>query len=138
VGHDDSKRLVNDMSTRLLLVEDEPDILLIARASLKRAGFEVITARDGLAALRAVVAERPAVIVLDCMMPELDGFETCARLQADPATREIPIVFLTAKSDPSEHHKCVALGAVGCITKPFDPLRLGEQVKALVLASHQE
>jgi CheY-like chemotaxis protein len=119
------------MSGRLLLVEDEPDILLIGRASLKRAGFDVVTARDGLQALAAVAEERPSVIVMDCLMPELDGFETCARLQADPATREIPIVFLTARSDTATHQRCLALGAVGCIAKPFDPLRLGEQVKAL-------
>ena len=72
------------MSIRILLVEDEPDILLIARAALKRAGLSVATATDGAAALRAVADERPDLILLDWMMPELDGYETCARLKSDP------------------------------------------------------
>jgi CheY-like chemotaxis protein len=119
------------MSIRVLLVEDEPDIMLIARAALKRAGLNVITATDGVAALTAVASDRPDLILLDWMMPELDGFETCARLKADPATHDIPVVFLTAKTDESARAKCLELGALGCIPKPFDPLALGGQVVAL-------
>jgi CheY-like chemotaxis protein len=119
------------MSIRVLLVEDEPDILLIARAALKRSGLDVVTATNGADALSAVADERPDLILLDWMMPELDGFETCARLKADPDTQEIPVVFLTAKTDESARATCMALGALGCIAKPFDPLALGGQVLAL-------
>jgi len=119
------------MSIRILLVEDEPDILLIARAALKRVGLSVATATDGAAALRAVADERPDLILLDWMMPELDGYETCARLKADPDTQQIPVVFLTAKTDERARAKCMELGALGCIAKPFDPLALGDQVLAL-------
>ena len=119
------------MSIRVLLVEDEPDILLIARAALKRSGLHVVTATDGAAALTAVANDRPDLILLDWMMPELDGFETCGRLKANPETRDIPVVFLTAKTDEGARAKCLALGALGCIAKPFDPLALGDQVLAL-------
>jgi CheY-like chemotaxis protein len=119
------------MSIRVLLVEDEPDIMLIARAALKRSGLEVLTATDGAAALAAIANDRPDLVLLDWMMPELDGFETCARLKANPDTREIPVVFLTAKADAAARQKCLALGALGCIAKPFDPLALGEEVRAL-------
>jgi two-component system, OmpR family, response regulator len=123
------------MSLRALLVEDEPDIQLIARAALKRAGFDVTIAGDGLQALAAVAGASFDVIVMDCNLPALDGFAACARLKENPATRSIAVVFLTAKADASAHERCLALGAVGCIAKPFNPLRLGDQVKTLLTAS---
>lgn len=119
------------MSPRLLLVEDEPDIRLIARAALMRAGFDVLTAENGADAIDLAVSQTPDVIVLDWMLPEVDGFETCGRLKADPATARIPVVFLTARTSPDDQARCLALGALGCITKPFNPLSLGDQVKAL-------
>jgi len=117
---------------RLLLAEDEPDVQLIARLSLKKAGFQVTTANNGLEALERVGVERPDVILLDWMMPDLDGFETCRRLKADPETREIPIIFLTAKVQESEVARALALGAAGCIGKPFDALTLGSQVRTIL------
>ena len=120
------------MSGHLLLVEDEPDIQLIARASLKRAGFQVVPASNGLEALAAVAVSRPDLIVMDCMMPELDGFETCARLKGDVSTRDIPVIFLTARADAAAQTRCMALGALGCIAKPFNPLQLGDQIGALL------
>jgi DNA-binding response OmpR family regulator len=119
------------MRARVLLVEDEPDIRLIARAALARAGFDVVTAATGVEALTWVAAERPDLIVLDWMLPDLNGPDTCVRLKADPASADIPIVFLTAKNDATDHARCAALGAVGCITKPFNPLNLGDQVMSL-------
>jgi CheY-like chemotaxis protein len=123
------------MSLRALLVEDEPDIQLIARAALKRAGFEVTIAGDGLQALDAAAGASFDVIVMDCNMPALDGFAACARLKANPATCSVAVVFLTAKADAVAEERCRALGAVGCIAKPFNPLRLGDQVKTLLTAS---
>jgi CheY-like chemotaxis protein len=117
---------------KLLLVEDEPDVQLIARLSLKRGGFHVTTAENGVEALSRVAIDRPDVILLDWMMPEMDGFETCTRLKADPATRDIPVIFLTAKVQESEVAKALALGAAGCIGKPFNALTLGSQVRTIL------
>lgn len=123
------------MRTRVLLVEDEPDIRLIARAALARGGFQVETAADGDAALESVAAARPDAIVLDWMLPTLDGFEVCARLKADAATRAIPIVFLTARSNEADRDRCLSLGAIGCIPKPFNPLTLARDLRALLDAT---
>ena len=117
---------------KLLLAEDEPDVQLIARLSLKKAGFKVTTVGNGLEALERVAVDRPDVILLDWMMPDMDGFETCKRLKGDPATRDIPVVFLTAKVQESEVAKALALGAVGFIGKPFDALTLGNQVRTIL------
>jgi DNA-binding response OmpR family regulator len=117
---------------KLLLVEDDPDIQLVARAALKRAGFTVSTASNGSAALDQVRAERPDVILLDWMMPEMDGTEVCRRLKADPQTTDIPVIFLTARSQQSEIARGLALGAAGYIVKPFDALALGTQVRAVL------
>ena len=122
------------MTTRVLLAEDDPDIQLVARMSLKRAGFDVTVAGDGNEALRRAAESKPDVILLDWMMPELDGLETCARLKADSALRDVPVIFLTAKSQESEIARGLALGALGYITKPFDALTLGARVRELITA----
>ena len=117
---------------KVLLAEDEPDVQLIARLSLKKAGFTVATVANGLDVLRRVAEERPDVILLDWMMPDMDGYETCRRLKADPATAAIPVVFLTARVQEAEVARAMALGAVGCIGKPFDALALGKKVLELL------
>ncbi len=130
MGHDETKGVPDRM--KVLLAEDEPDVQLIARLSLKKAGFQVVTVGNGIEALARVTEERPDVILLDWMMPDMDGFETCRRLKADPATQPIPVIFLTAKVQESEVAKALALGAAGCIGKPFDALTLGDQVRAVL------
>ncbi len=121
--------------TKLLLAEDDPSIQLVARLSLKRAGFDVTVAANGVEALACVAADRPDVILLDWMMPEMDGPTVCARLKADPATRDIPVVFLTARTQQNELQHGLTLGAIGYITKPFDALALGARVHELLGAS---
>jgi CheY-like chemotaxis protein len=116
----------------VLLAEDEPDVQLIARLSLKKAGFTVVTADNGLEALERVAKVRPDVVLLDWMMPEMDGFETCQRLKSDQETRSIPVIFLTAKVQEAEVARAMALGAAGCIAKPFDAMTLGEQIRAIM------
>ena len=116
----------------LLLAEDEPDVQLIARLALQRAGFTVATAGGGLEAIRRVAETRPDVILLDWMMPGLDGFETCRRLKADPVTSAIPVIFLTARVQEGELARAMAIGAAGCIGKPFDALALGSQVRHIL------
>jgi DNA-binding response OmpR family regulator len=120
------------MSLKALLAEDDPDIQLVARLSLKRAGFQVVLATNGAEALQQVSSERPDVALLDWMMPELDGLEVCRRLKADPATAAIPVIFLTARSQEQELKTGLRMGAIGYITKPFDALTLGDRVKELL------
>ena len=117
---------------KLLLVEDDPDIQLVARAALKRAGFQVQVAGNGVAALDAVSADRPDVVLLDWMMPEMDGPEVCRRLKNNSLTTSIPVIFLTARSQQAEIARGLAMGAAGYIVKPFDALTLGDEVRALL------
>jgi DNA-binding response OmpR family regulator len=123
------------MSLSAVLAEDDPDIQLVARLALQRAGFDVRVVGSGLAALDAVRERPPDVVLLDWMMPGLDGPETCRRLKAAATTAGIPVIFLTAKSQESEIQRGLSLGAVGYITKPFDALTLGQQVKDLLAVS---
>jgi CheY-like chemotaxis protein len=116
----------------VILAEDDLDIQLVARLALKRAGFVVKVVSNGLEALDAVQQQTPDVILLDWMMPELDGPETCRRLKSDTVTASIPIVFLTAKSQEAEIQRGLSLGAAGYVTKPFDALTLGQHVKDIV------
>ena len=116
----------------VILAEDDLDIQLVARLALKRAGF---TSRSSATGRKRSMrqAEPPDVILLDWMMPELDGPETCRRLKADPATASIPVIFLTAKSQEAEIQRGLSLGAAGYVTKPFDALTLGQHVKDIEL-----
>ena len=117
---------------RLLLVEDDSAIQIIARAALRRGGFDVTVVDNGAAALDAVRQSPPAVILLDWMMPGMDGAEVCRRLKADGATADVPVIFLTARSQESEIAAGLALGALGYIVKPFDAIALGQQVRDLL------
>lgn len=119
------------MATRVLLAEDDPDIQLVARLALRKAGFEVTAVGDGAAAVTRAGADRPDLILLDWMMPVMDGPEACRRLKADPTTADIPVIFLTAKSQEKEIAGGLALGACGYLTKPFDALTLGAKVREL-------
>lgn len=123
------------MSLAVILAEDEPDIQLVARLALKRAGFEVRIVDNGAEAIAAAGERLPDVILLDWMMPTMDGPTACAKLKANPATAGVPVIFLTARSQESEILKGLALGAAGYITKPFDALTLGDQVLALIGSS---
>ncbi|MFQ5816356.1 MAG: response regulator [Terriglobia bacterium] len=118
---------------KVLLAEDEEDIRRLAHMSLSRGGsWEILVARDGEECLALARAARPDVILLDAKMPRLDGYEACQRLKADPVTAAIPIIFLTASVQEHETHRGLALGAIGYLTKPFDPLKLRAQVVDLL------
>lgn len=121
----------------VILAEDDPDIQLVARLALKRAGFIVKVVGNGQEALDAIREQPPDVVLLDWMMPELDGPETCRQLKADPITAGIPIIFLTAKSQEAEIQRGLSLGAAGYVTKPFDALALGRQVREIVENTRQ-
>ena len=117
---------------RVLVAEDDPDILAVVALSLGRVGgMEVTCCADGLAALEQVLAVAPDLILLDVMMPELDGLETLARLRADPRTAMIPVVFMTARVQPQDLEMYHAQGALAVIAKPFDPMTLAQQLRRL-------
>ena len=118
---------------KVLLAEDDEDIQKVARMSLQfQAQWEVVVVSNGQECLDKVRTERPDLILLDAMMPRVDGYEACRRLKADPATRHIPVIFLTAKAQESGIRKGLALGAVGYLVKPFDPMRLAAQVRQIL------
>ncbi len=122
------------MSARtILLIDDDEMILRIARVALaKVGGSRALLATSGAEGLALAAAESPDVIVLDVMMPGMDGPATLERLRADAATRLIPVVFLTAKARPEDVESLLALGAAGVVTKPFDPMTLHAEILALV------
>ncbi|MFQ5927674.1 MAG: response regulator [Terriglobia bacterium] len=117
---------------KVLLAEDEEDIRRLAQMSLARGGWEILLAQDGEECLALARTSRPDVILLDAKMPRLDGFEACRRLKADPATASIPIIFLTASAQEREIQQGLAMGAIGYLTKPFDPIELRNQVVELL------
>jgi len=118
------------MTLRLLCADDEEDIRTILQLALGLdPEFEVELVESGEAALaRARVAKYDAIL-LDGMMPGLDGYETCRRLKAEPATAGIPVVFLTAKTQRAEVERALTLGAVACLMKPFDPMTLAAELR---------
>ncbi|MBI2816259.1 MAG: response regulator [Acidobacteria bacterium] len=118
---------------KVLLVEDDEDIQKVARISLQfRGGWDVTLAMDGEQCLSAAAKERPDLILLDCMMPKMDGYEACRRLKQDPALRDIPVIFLTARAQETEVKKGLLLGAIGYLIKPFNPMSLAAEIKQIL------
>jgi CheY-like chemotaxis protein len=113
---------------RVLVADDEPAMRLLCRVNLQVEGVEVLEARDGAEALEIAMQERPDLLLLDVMMPRMDGWEVARRLADDPATRSIPILFMTALAGLDDRRRGLVAGGVGYIVKPFDPIRLGERV----------
>jgi len=118
------------MPHRLLVIDDEDDIREVASLSLELTqGWTVKTASGGSAGTALALSMEPDAILLDVMMPDMDGPTTFGILQQQGATRSIPVIFLTAKVQAAEREKLMQLGARGIIPKPFDPLTLGQQIK---------
>jgi len=116
---------------KILLVEDNHDIRTIVKAALESVGgFEVRACESGAEALEALAGFEPQLILLDVMMPDLDGPGVLARFRERPDTAGIPVVFLTAKATKDEVQRLRALGAADVLTKPFDPMTLHEKVRA--------
>lgn len=116
-------------SRRVLIVDDEDDIREVAEVCLHLiGGWEVLTARSGAEGIAAAGREQPDAILLDVMMPDLDGPATFQRLQADEATRHIPVILLTAKVQAVDRRRFADLGVRGVIAKPFDPLTLSRDI----------
>ena len=117
---------------RILVVDDEVYIVHILDFSLGMEGYEVLTAFDGEQAVETALAQKPDLIVLDIMMPKLDGYETCRRLKASAITRDIPVILLSAKGRNIDQKIGFDAGADDYITKPFSPRRLVERINAML------
>jgi DNA-binding response OmpR family regulator len=120
------------MKEKILVVDDEPDALDLIQFNLKGAGYDVVTAADGAEALKKARASQPSLVVLDVMLPEVDGLEVCKTLRREPATASIPIIMLTAKAGEIDRVLGLELGADDYLTKPFSPRELVLRVKALL------
>lgn len=112
------------MGKRILVVDDERHIVRLVQVNLERAGYEILTAYDGVEALEKVKTESPDMVVLDVMMPRMDGFEVLKNLQADPRYQNIPVIMLTAKAQDADIFKGWASGVSSYLTKPFNPREL--------------
>jgi len=117
---------------RVLVVDDERDILELVKYNLDREGYHVTTVATGEDALAAARAKLPDIVILDLMLPGVDGLEVCRRLKGDPRTRHIPIVMLTAKGDEADVVTGLELGAADYVTKPFSPRVLTARIRAVL------
>jgi DNA-binding response OmpR family regulator len=118
---------------KILVAEDEQDIQKVIRITLKfKGGFDVKFANNGLEVLDLVKETRPDLIILDVMMPRMDGYETCRTLKAQSETADIPVVFLTAKAQEKEIEEGLKLGALDYIKKPFEPDEFVSKVKSIL------
>ena len=120
------------MKSRILVVDDEPEAVELVEFNLQKAGFLVITATDGAAALKKARSDQPDLIVLDLMMPEIDGLEVCKILRRDSATARIPIIMLTARAAEVDRIVGLELGADDYVTKPFSPRELVLRVNKIL------
>ena len=120
------------MKPKILVVDDEPDALEVLGFKLKEAGYEPLLAKDGARALQSARDDRPALIVLDLMLPEIDGLEVCKILRRDAATAAIPIIMLTARAAEVDRVVGLELGADDYVTKPFSPRELVLRIKKLL------
>jgi DNA-binding response OmpR family regulator len=120
------------MPTRVLVIDDEAPIRLLCRVNLEAEKMEVLEASDGPSGLQIAREETPDVILLDVMMPGLDGWRVAERLIEDPETHEIPIIFLTARAEFRDRARGLDIGGVDYVTKPFNPVELPDLVRGLL------
>jgi CheY-like chemotaxis protein len=119
-------------SKRILVCDDDPVILRLLQVNLELEGFEVLLAHHGEKAVEMASVEHPDLVILDIMMPRMDGYQTCEAIKGQDDTKDIPIVFLSAKAQHSDVEKGKSFGVEDYLTKPFDPSELIELVERLV------
>jgi DNA-binding response OmpR family regulator len=119
---------------RILIVDDEPNIVLSLEFLMQREGYQVATAADGDAALEALAARAPDLVILDVMLPKMNGFDVCRRIKANPRWKGIRVLILTARGRDTEVSKGLGLGADLYVTKPFSTKELMAQVRELLAA----
>ena len=127
----------HDPALRVLLVDDEPDQIELYRYGLEDAGYVVLKATDGGAAIAIARAIRPAVVVLDLRMPDIDGWQVCAALKADSRTSGIPIVILTAAASPTLAEDAARAGCAAALLKPCYPTDLARTLRAVIAAAQK-
>jgi DNA-binding response OmpR family regulator len=120
------------MPKKILLVDDSSTILMMETMILKKGPYALITAGDGAEAVALAQTDRPDLILMDVVMPKVDGFEACRRLRADPATREIPVIMVTTRGEAENIQRGFDSGANDYLTKPINGLELLAKVKALL------
>ena len=120
------------MKPKILVVDDEPDAVELIEFNLKQAGYDVVSAADGAEALKKARSAQPSLVILDIMLPEIDGFEVCKLLRRDPVTVNIPILMLTAKAAEIDRVLGLELGGDDYVTKPFSPRELILRVKKIL------
>jgi len=121
----------------ILVVDDEKHIVRLVEVNLRRAGYEVLKAYDGKEALEVIAGQKPDMIILDVMMPQMDGFEVLKELRGNPETAEIPVIMLTAKAQDADVFRGWQAGVDSYLTKPFSPMELLTFVKR-IFASGEE
>ena len=121
----------------VLVVEDDPEINELVGAYARLAGFEYRRALDGSTALRAAEQRPPDAVVLDLMLPDIDGFEVCRRLKSEPRTRAVPVIMLTALTDDASRRRGIECGCIEYLTKPFDPDHLVETLTRHAKPGHK-
>lgn len=119
------------MPAKILVVDDEPDVCSVLHLLLSRSGYGVVAASSGMECLVKARGERPDLILLDIMMPEMDGWETLKLLKLDGATSQIPVVIVSARAEPKDKIRGLQEGAVDYITKPFGAREILERVEAI-------
>jgi CheY-like chemotaxis protein len=118
--------------TKVLVVDDEPNILMSLEFLMRKSGYEVFIARNGAEALQLVDEQQPSVLVLDIMMPEVDGYEVCQYIQTSPLLQHIRVIFLSAKSKEADIEKGYAAGADLYLTKPFSTRVLMQHIQEFI------
>jgi two-component system, OmpR family, alkaline phosphatase synthesis response regulator PhoP len=126
------------MAQRILVVDDDTRIIRLVRAYLEQAGYAVLAAADGAAALRAIRAERPDLVILDLMLPDRDGWEITRIVRADPHLARLPIIMLTARVEDTDRIVGLELGADDYVPKPFNPRELVARVRAVLRRASSE
>jgi DNA-binding response OmpR family regulator len=120
------------MTPRILIADDDDDLRQLLRLMLSREGFEIIEAANGAEALARAYDSRPTLMLLDVMMPDIDGFDVCRQLRSDERTHRLPIVFVTARDDIQQRNEMLKLGADDCLKKPIGPRDLIARVREVM------
>ncbi len=126
------------MKGRIMVVDDEPDVRTLCKINLEYEGYEVIEASDGMTALDLIGKEHPDLVILDIMMPEMDGWQVLEKLKSEEATASIPVVLLTAKADEASQLRGWEKGAADYLTKPFSPIALSRYVDRVLSGTNSE
>ncbi len=117
---------------KILIADDRSEVVVLVKVTLEGEGYRTIEASDGREALEKIRLEKPDLVLLDILMPKMNGFEVLSQLKKDPVLKEIPIIMLTAKGQKSDQEKGKELGATGYIIKPFSPSALLERIEEIL------